>query len=377
MTVVNVTPPVISGTAQQGRTLSSSNGTWTFDLDYLTYAYQWERCDVAGASCVDIAGAINSTYQVAAADYGHTLRVRVTATENSSSTPPGLPNFSPPAFTPSRTIVCTTVALFNSAWAAIQPGDYLDVRGVTLAGEVTLSKALAGYAEVHFDAACRFTGTSAGSQLPSVWVHDTTNVRFYGGDITGSGNNGIRFDDCTNVLWWDFFVHDTAGTGVLLRGINHTTSGIDLRGTITNCGLDLSLDPHVEKGTGNHAMNMGTGTGQLVTNSRFVITVHDQPYGAGVECQGIQDSTMYLDARRVTFEAVSQTGGNAIQFWGPDTVNFSCPYLYADVMGGRAVETAGLDGSNSNIDFTFGRASNCRLSPEYAADPVISYSDCS
>ncbi len=48
MTVVNVTPPVITGSPVLGQTLSSSTGTWTFDLDHLTYAYQWLRCDAFG-----------------------------------------------------------------------------------------------------------------------------------------------------------------------------------------------------------------------------------------------------------------------------------------------------------------------------------------
>ena len=89
MTVVNVTPPVISGTAQVGRTLSTSNGTWTKDLDYLTYAYQWMRCNSAGTSCVDIGGATSSSYVLTSADLGSRIRSEVTATEGSNPTPPG------------------------------------------------------------------------------------------------------------------------------------------------------------------------------------------------------------------------------------------------------------------------------------------------
>jgi len=89
VTVNNVTPPSISGTAQQGHTLSTSNGTWTFDLDYLTYAYQWLRCDALGASCVDIAGATGGSYLLKAADVGSTIRSEVTASEHTSPPPSG------------------------------------------------------------------------------------------------------------------------------------------------------------------------------------------------------------------------------------------------------------------------------------------------
>jgi hypothetical protein len=92
MTVVNTAPPVISDTTpQSGQSISSTSGTWTFDLNYLTYEYQWERCDAAGANCVDIAGATHSNYTVTLADVGHELRVRVTATEHASPSPPSEP----------------------------------------------------------------------------------------------------------------------------------------------------------------------------------------------------------------------------------------------------------------------------------------------
>ena len=62
MTVTNTVPPAISGTAQQGHVLSTTNGAWTFDLDYLTYAYEWLRCDALGANCSAIANQVSSTY---------------------------------------------------------------------------------------------------------------------------------------------------------------------------------------------------------------------------------------------------------------------------------------------------------------------------
>ncbi len=48
---VNSVLPAISGTAQVGQSLSSSTGTWSGSPT--SYAYQWSRCNSAGASCVD------------------------------------------------------------------------------------------------------------------------------------------------------------------------------------------------------------------------------------------------------------------------------------------------------------------------------------
>ena len=82
----NTAPPTISGTAQQGSTLSTSNGSWTNSPT--SFSYQWQRCDSGGANCNPIAGATNQTYTVAAADVGFTLRAAVTAKNAGGSSAP-------------------------------------------------------------------------------------------------------------------------------------------------------------------------------------------------------------------------------------------------------------------------------------------------
>ncbi len=74
---LSLTPPTITGTAQQGQTLTAVPGTWNVPA---TDAYQWQRCDATGANCVDISGAASSTYAVSAGDAGATLRVVDTGT---------------------------------------------------------------------------------------------------------------------------------------------------------------------------------------------------------------------------------------------------------------------------------------------------------
>ncbi|MDQ6665602.1 MAG: S8 family serine peptidase, partial [Acidobacteriota bacterium] len=79
----NTVLPVISGSAVQGQSLSTSNGLWTNSP--VSYAYQWNRCDVSGSNCQAIQGASSGTYVVANADVGFTIRAAVTAANSGGS----------------------------------------------------------------------------------------------------------------------------------------------------------------------------------------------------------------------------------------------------------------------------------------------------
>jgi hypothetical protein len=79
----NVTPPTISGTPTVGQTLTASNGTWTNSPT--SYAYQWLRCNGGGNNCASIKNATQQSYALVGADAGHTIRVRVTATNTDGS----------------------------------------------------------------------------------------------------------------------------------------------------------------------------------------------------------------------------------------------------------------------------------------------------
>ncbi len=84
-TPVNTGLPVISGTVQQGKMLSTTNGSWTGSG--LSYAYQWRQCNTAGEACTNISGATASGYTLQASDVGKTIRVVVTASNTGGATP--------------------------------------------------------------------------------------------------------------------------------------------------------------------------------------------------------------------------------------------------------------------------------------------------
>ena len=81
---VNSALPVISGTAQEGRTLTTTNGTWT--QAPTSYTYQWYDSDTSTA----ISGATSSTYVLKASDVGHQIKVSVTAKNTAGTSSPAM-----------------------------------------------------------------------------------------------------------------------------------------------------------------------------------------------------------------------------------------------------------------------------------------------
>jgi hypothetical protein len=74
---VDHTAPVLTGTAGQGKFLSTTEGAWLHAPS--GYAYQWQRCAAGGGSCAAIPGATAASYLLTAADVGYTIRSSVSA----------------------------------------------------------------------------------------------------------------------------------------------------------------------------------------------------------------------------------------------------------------------------------------------------------
>ena len=86
----NVSPPTISGTPQEGKTLTGNRGDWTNNPT--DFDYRWLRCGPNGGNCATINGAFSKTYTLRAVDVGNTIRFRVIAKngdgENSATSVP-------------------------------------------------------------------------------------------------------------------------------------------------------------------------------------------------------------------------------------------------------------------------------------------------
>jgi len=69
-------PPVITGTAQTGQTLSVSTGSW--DNRPTSYHYQWKRSETSDGTYTNIAAATSNSYQVTVEDLGWFIKAVVT-----------------------------------------------------------------------------------------------------------------------------------------------------------------------------------------------------------------------------------------------------------------------------------------------------------
>ena len=150
---VNTGLPAISGSAVVGQLLSASTGVWSGNPT--SYAYEWRRCDTAGAACTAILAATGSTYTLTVADVGATLRVAVTASNGGGS-----------ATAVSTQTATVAAAPTGGSFGQSQVGTLVDTGGagyLDLSGPYTVSAAatvsqLNGY----------MAGSSAASRLRGV-----------------------------------------------------------------------------------------------------------------------------------------------------------------------------------------------------------------
>ncbi|HEV3390592.1 MAG TPA: Ig-like domain repeat protein, partial [Solirubrobacteraceae bacterium] len=107
---VNVAAPGISGTPQQGQTLTLALGIWMNSPASITD--QWQQCDAFGANCVALPGQTGTTYALTPGDVGHTIGVVETASNDGGA---GLPAASGHTTAVTATSFTSVVAFSSNA----------------------------------------------------------------------------------------------------------------------------------------------------------------------------------------------------------------------------------------------------------------------
>jgi hypothetical protein len=276
-----------------------------------------------------------------------------------------------------RQVDVSSQAQLQSAITNVRAGDLIKATtSFSVSGEFVINVNPTGPAVIDLGtgaSAVRFS-YSGTSNLPSVWISDSSNLRIYGGDISGPpagsvGNGGVLVYHATNVLWWDFYIHDVTSTGLGLAPIGGPITGCDFQGEIARWGQNPSWDPHAEKGTGEHAANVADVSGGVYTNNRLALYAHDGLTGAAIQIGNpsgagqISGNTIILKATNLQMRATSQVAGNALQEWGGVPMQISVPYLDASNLQGRAVDANGVYSgvSQAGVVVAYGRATNTNL----------------
>ena len=223
---------------------------------------------------------------------------------------------------------------------------------------------------------------------PAVDVTAAQNVVIYGGDVSNPvrgygivvrGYGGVA---TRNVRWWGFKVHDTGQTGLLVHQMSGAVQAVDLRGDISRWSLNLSLDPHNAKGTGLHGAYIGVSSSGSVSNSTFVLNVHDAQYGSGVQLgPNLQGDEVQVRAANLSCNPPSGadgTCGNALTVFGSGQSNVVISDVEASNIR-RGVEGSGLSTSvpTASIRVTHGRVTNARMAAYDYSRVGILYTDCS
>ncbi len=169
---VNTTPPSVTGTAVEGGSLNTTDGSWTGNT--LPFTYQWQRCDSSGANCTNISGATANSYTPTGADVGYKIRAVVTG-HNADGGTPAASNLTAAVVTPAGNTF-GNVAIGSSTHPI--GGGYLEVSdAVTLGTPSTLIK-LTGY----------LAGGATTTKMRAVIYADS-------GAAAGCGDRGVQRGD--------------------------------------------------------------------------------------------------------------------------------------------------------------------------------------
>lgn len=243
---VNTSLPTIGGTAQQGQTLTATNGLWS-GATPIAYTYQWQRCNSSGSNCGSISHATSQNYVASSGDVGRTIRVEVTATNAdgkaqglSAATATIVKAGNAPANTkqpnPSGTAQeGQTVTVDNGLWSGLTPIRFsyqwqsctavnpvcTDIAGATKSSYLIGTNHVGSVLRAVITATNSIGKTTAGSNLTAIVLAKATapvNVSLPG--ISGSLSVGQRLQASTGV--W---------SGVATSGFSYQWSRCNANGT--------------------------------------------------------------------------------------------------------------------------------------------------
>lgn len=314
-----------------------------------------------------------------------------------------------PTFNYVRHIICATPAQVVAAITNIQPGDWIDVQGVTFPGEIVWNPQLSAYAKITLDAGCRFTGYQGATQtnVPALYLPHPRFLQIIfapGAYVTNPmGDQGILAHGGDHLVVDGFHVKGCGGDGFSLFP---ASDGADvqycfLRGEVEGFCMTTLFDPHAEKGSGIHGMNLGDSAAHVFHHNTVAVYVHDAwtdpatgkqigggscvEIGSNAPATSPHDNVLYVKGHGLLWNAQTQTGGNGINHWaagGTSTAHDNdFKIIEVDDMAGYGFHLNGTFQTLPAAAVGIGRASQCCLNPLYAGQspwmkgPEVKYVD--
>lgn len=286
---VNTVAPVISGTATEGFTLTTTNGTWT---ESPTFAYQWKRGGVA------IGGATATTYLLVAADAGFSITCTVTATAtggSSSATSNIIGPINGTDSTPDAFFFTDTTSVVVSS---TQTSNTITVAGINTSAAVSVTGGT--YSK---------NGGAYTSAAGTALVGDTFSVRH-----TASAANSTAVDTTLTIGGVsDTFTSTTAAAGVdttpdpffFTDATIVTASSTQTSNTITVAGINASTAVSIVGGT--YSKNGGAYTsaaGTALAGDTFSVQ-----HTASASASTAVDTTLTIGGVSDTFTSTTAAAG--------------------------------------------------------------------
>ena len=285
-------------------------------------------------------------------------------------------------FNPIRTIEVRSAPELRLAIANLRPGDLVKATAdftvsSSSSDALVIKNRLGAPAVIDLTEHTVEIVYSGGKNDNAVLLDNPKNVRIYGGDLSTSDTGGdcLRSYGGQRVTWWYLTAHDCGGTGADFLGGQAPTEHDDFNGTIWKIGQNLARDPHAEKGTGLHCVNMDDNNVYPFRHNRFAFYCHDISSGAAIQYGAAHRAgpkpvrnVIYLRAVNLTALAQSQTGANGIQFWGVDGQSAEVKFIQVDNAKGYALWDGGMNSgtSLSGVTVVEGHASRTNQNPRYA-----------
>lgn len=270
---VNTVAPAITGTAQEGQTVSCSTGTWT-GTPTITFAYQWKR------NGSNIGSATNSTYTLVTADVSQSITCQVTATNDVGSA-----NANSNTITPTSAVDPDAQAFITAA----------GITNPTQQGAInTLVLALKGYSIwTKMKAIYPIVGGSASSHAVNLKTPGTFNLSFSSGwthSANGMQPNGAAYAD-TNFSISGQMTASNAAFGIYSR--TNDTTGLKVIGAynganVSRCWINLTNGNIQIADTGQISYTANPSTGFFM--SRRDATNFNQSYKNGVSLGSVTNN---------------------------------------------------------------------------------------